>query len=582
MSLFLDLSLPIPTKKLSLSKPSVLGRPKKKKLPPKREVRKGGKNQIKEKRDGVLVLANTSPGISGNEESSLGPVILPSKEETVDSISWLDYLEADAALDNCDLVSANHDTQASDEKLVDQTDMMQNNSDLQSKVVSADNESAPNLDSSQVNSCKDELPIQVPDSEAILLPNKEEVSNIEDPLQVPDSEAILLPNKEVSNTEDIVSKEAEISSSVTGCGQDTGFDGLGDLFNEPELDSVPNSESWFVEKNFPENDMLESRFFAGNSTESDADEVDNKGAPVSLDTCLTHFTKAELLLSNEHGWHCGNCSKTMQDQVPEEVKESQPTIDLNVKINEGQRSQSSLLDIDQNLDGRKQDSDIHSTSTDQNPISQPVGSDGSTNYSKRKITTEDHENNADLTVDTSSCQVDYSCNANGSGTTVGDINRADNMDSECSAAAQESGEGEEVDSEILKVKRDATKRILINCAPSILTIHLKRFSQDTRGRLSKLSGHVSFEETIDLRPYIDSRSVGTDEYKYCLLGIVEHSGTMRGGHYVAYVKGDKSKGRKEEDNEGSTWYYASDSHIREVSLAEVLRSEAYILFYGKR
>ncbi|KAI3853771.1 hypothetical protein MKX03_001212, partial [Papaver bracteatum] len=155
------------------------------------------------------------------------------------------------------------------------------------------------------------------------------------------------------------------------------------------------------------------------------------------------------------------------------------------------------------------------------------------------------------------------------------------MDSDCSAAAQESGEGEEVDSKSLKVKRDATKRILINSAPSILTIHLKRFSQDTRGRLSKLSGHVNFEETIDLRPYMDPRSVEKGEYKYSLLGIVEHSGTMRGGHYVAYVKGDKSRGKKEEDNECSTWYYASDSHVREVSLAEVLRSEAYILFYGK-
>ncbi|KAI3965946.1 hypothetical protein MKX01_010903 [Papaver californicum] len=552
---FLDLSLEVPTKKPSSRKPSVLSRPKKKKLPPKREVRKGGKIQVKEKNDGVLVLANNSSGISENEESSSGPVFLPPKEETLDSISWLDYLGPDAALGNCDSFSQNNDPviQASEEKLADQTDMIQNNSDSQSQVVPANKESAPDLDSSQVNSCKDEFPLQVPDSEAILLPYKEEISN----------------------NEDILTKEAETSLSVVGCGQDTGFDGLGDLFNEPELDSVPNSGSWFGEKSFPENDMLESRFFAGNSTESDADEVDDKGAPVSIDTCLAHFTKAELLLSS---WLCDNCSKIMQVRVPEEGKECQPTFGLNCQINEGQ---SSLLDIDENLDRGKQDSDTHSTSTNQTPVSQSVRSDGSTNYFKRKITTEDHESNADLIVGTSNCQVDYSCNANGSGTTESCINRAENMDSECSAAAQESGEGEEVDCKSLKVKRDATKRILINSAPSILTIHLKRFSQDTRGRLSKLSGHVSFEETIDLRPYMDPRSVEKDEYKYSLLGIVEHSGTMRGGHYVAYVRGDKSRGKKEEDNEGSTWYYASDSHVREVSLAEVLHSEAYILFYGK-
>ncbi|XP_026414145.1 ubiquitin carboxyl-terminal hydrolase 2-like [Papaver somniferum] len=557
---FLDLSLEVPTKKHSLRKPSVLSRPKKKKLPPRREVRKGGKIQVKEKNDGVLVLANTSSAISGNKESSSGPVFLPLMEEALDSISWLDYLGPDAALDKGVLLSQNNDDpvmQASEEKLSDQTDMIQNNSDSQSQVVSANKESTPDLDSSQENSCKDELPSQAPDSKAILLPYKEDISN----------------------TEDILTKEAETSLSVAGCRQDTGFDGLGDLFNEPELDSVPNSGSWFGEKSFPENDMLESKFFAGNSTGSDADEIDDKGAPVSIDTCLAHFTKAELLLSSEHGWLCANCSKIMQDQVPEESKECQPTIGLNCQINEGQ---SSLLDIDENLDRGKQDSDIHSTSTNQTPVSQLVRSDGSTNYSKRKSITEDQESNADLIVGTSNCQVDYSCNANGSGTTVSCINRAENMDSDCSAAAQESGEGEEVDSKSLKVKRDATKRILINSAPSILTIHLKRFSQDTRGRLSKLSGHVNFEETIDLLPYMDPRSVGEGEYKYSLLGIVEHSGTMRGGHYVAYVKGDKSSGKKEEDNEDSTWYYASDSHIREVSLAEVLRSEAYILFYGKR
>lgn len=52
--------------------------------------------------------------------------------------------------------------------------------------------------------------------------------------------------------------------------------------------------------------------------------------------------------------------------------------------------------------------------------------------------------------------------------------------------------------------------------------------------------------------------------------MVEHIGTMRGGHYVAYVRGDEG---------GKLWYNASDAYVREVSLEEVLRCEAYILFY---
>jgi ubiquitin carboxyl-terminal hydrolase 16/45 len=62
--------------------------------------------------------------------------------------------------------------------------------------------------------------------------------------------------------------------------------------------------------------------------------------------------------------------------------------------------------------------------------------------------------------------------------------------------------------------------------------------------------------------------------------MVEHSGTMRGGHYVAYVRGSKEVVAENEEVD-CVWYHASDAHVREASLAEVLQSEAYILFYEK-
>lgn len=60
---------------------------------------------------------------------------------------------------------------------------------------------------------------------------------------------------------------------------------------------------------------------------------------------------------------------------------------------------------------------------------------------------------------------------------------------------------------VVTVKREATKRFLISKAPPILTVHLKRFAQDMRGRLSKLSGHVTFHESLDLSPFMDRRCV---------------------------------------------------------------------------
>ncbi|THG11019.1 hypothetical protein TEA_028835 [Camellia sinensis var. sinensis] len=72
-----------------------------------------------------------------------------------------------------------------------------------------------------------------------------------------------------------------------------------------------------------------------------------------------------------------------------------------------------------------------------------------------------------------------------------------------------------------------------------------------------------------------------DECKFRLLGVVEHLGTMRGGHYVAYVRGKGNNRKAENENEEDVWYHASDAYVREATLEEVLRCEAYILFYEK-
>lgn len=131
------------------------------------------------------------------------------------------------------------------------------------------------------------------------------------------------------------------------------------------------------------------------------------------------------------------------------------------------------------------------------------------------------------------------------------------------------------------LKRSATKILLISKAPHILTIHLKRF---THG-LVKLNGHVTFQERLDLRPFLDPRCPDKESCIYRLTGVVEHSGTMRSGHYVAYIRGREAKDCQKAENDGhcveSTWYRISDTFVRKLSLSEVLQSEAYLLFYEK-
>ncbi len=52
-----------------------------------------------------------------------------------------------------------------------------------------------------------------------------------------------------------------------------------------------------------------------------------------------------------------------------------------------------------------------------------------------------------------------------------------------------------------KPKQPATKQFLIQTAPAILTVHLKRFEQDGY-RLRKSSAKVSFPLELDLAPFV--------------------------------------------------------------------------------
>lgn len=57
---------------------------------------------------------------------------------------------------------------------------------------------------------------------------------------------------------------------------------------------------------------------------------------------------------------------------------------------------------------------------------------------------------------------------------------------------------------------------------------------------------------------------------------------MRGGHYVAYVRGSsRETSASENEGESDTWWHISDAHVQKSSLAAVLKCEAYLLFYER-
>ena len=65
---------------------------------------------------------------------------------------------------------------------------------------------------------------------------------------------------------------------------------------------------------------------------------------------------------------------------------------------------------------------------------------------------------------------------------------------------------------------------------------------------------------------------GPKEYAlFDLYAIVQHQGSLHGGHYIAYIR----------NLETDEWFEFNDDDVRKRSWAEVSQIEAYLLFYGK-
>jgi ubiquitin carboxyl-terminal hydrolase 16/45 len=78
------------------------------------------------------------------------------------------------------------------------------------------------------------------------------------------------------------------------------------------------------------------------------------------------------------------------------------------------------------------------------------------------------------------------------------------------------------------------------------------------------------------------RSADKDDARYRLVGVIEHLGrTVTPGHFVAYVRGSRIVSEQELSSSSSSWFQANDTRIRNISLDDVLKREAFLLFYEK-
>ncbi|KAF8788453.1 ubiquitin carboxyl-terminal hydrolase 8-like [Argiope bruennichi] len=115
-----------------------------------------------------------------------------------------------------------------------------------------------------------------------------------------------------------------------------------------------------------------------------------------------------------------------------------------------------------------------------------------------------------------------------------------------------------------KTKKEAEKRLRICRVPEILVIQLKRFSYEGLWR-RKLQTAVHFDFQFDV-PYEKNTEVYNRRYN--LYGIVNHFGTLEGGHYTAYC-----------NTASNIWFKYDDHEVSEINSNIIRTPAAYILFY---
>eukprot|EP01022_Parablepharisma_sp_SALTPOND_P020369 TRINITY_DN369_c0_g2_i1.p1 TRINITY_DN369_c0_g2~~TRINITY_DN369_c0_g2_i1.p1 ORF type:complete len:1242 (+),score=153.28 TRINITY_DN369_c0_g2_i1:5520-9245(+) len=108
----------------------------------------------------------------------------------------------------------------------------------------------------------------------------------------------------------------------------------------------------------------------------------------------------------------------------------------------------------------------------------------------------------------------------------------------------------------------ASKRCIIKSISKTLIIHLERFDfNNTTGTRKKLNDYCSFPFTLDFSKWTKDPK---GPLLYELVGVLVHSGTAEGGHYVSIIKD-----RNDKSATHGTWFEFNDTHVRQFNISEM-------------
>jgi len=140
-----------------------------------------------------------------------------------------------------------------------------------------------------------------------------------------------------------------------------------------------------------------------------------------------------------------------------------------------------------------------------------------------------------------------------------------------------------------KSRRSASKQTRIRKLPAILCVHVKRFGMKQLGTgvfvPEKYEGKIEFSLHLDMAPYttrppgtasngtapLEGTPVDREKYQYDLDCVVVHQGEhAQNGHYFAFCRQDNK------------WFRFDDEIVSATTTEDVMRQEAYLLFYSLR
>lgn len=126
-------------------------------------------------------------------------------------------------------------------------------------------------------------------------------------------------------------------------------------------------------------------------------------------------------------------------------------------------------------------------------------------------------------------------------------------------------------------KVEATMHTVVQKAPNILAILLKRFDVEIRveaGRFSsvtkKIDDYISFPEHLYIEDFISNIPPDAKVHYKLSSVLVHHGRTPTSGHYYAFV------------NNKGTWYKKNDEHSTQATSTNVAESHPYLLFYTRQ